>query len=223
MSRETWTAFDAYIDDKLVRHDAALAQALADSEAAGLPPIAVSPAYGKLLHILALSIGAKRIVEVGTLGGYSTIWLARALPEGGRLTTLEINPDTARVARTNLDRAGVGDKVDIIVGPALDSLQKLDGPIDLAFIDANKNQNPEYFALALERTRPGGLILIDNVVRDGRVLNEGSDDADIKGVRRLFEMLGAEPRVTVTAIQTVGAKGYDGLAVARVNGGSDAG
>ena len=217
MSRETWTAFDAYIEEKLFAADAVLEGALAASDAAGLPAIAVSPAYGKLLHILALSIGAKRIVEVGTLGGYSTIWMARALPDGGRLTTLEIDPHNAEVARKNIARAGLTDKVDILLGPALTSLQSLDGPFDLAFIDANKNQNPEYFAAALDRTRPGGLIIVDNVVRDGRVLNGASDDADIKGVRRLFDDMGAEPRVTVTAIQTVGAKGYDGLAIARVN------
>ena len=217
MSRETWTAFDAYIEEKLFAADAVLEGALAASDAAGLPAIAVSPAYGKLLHILALSIGAKRIVEVGTLGGYSTIWMARALPDGGRLTTLEIDPHNAEVARKNIARAGLTDKVDILLGPALTSLQSLDGPFDLAFIDANKNQNPEYFAAALDRTRPGGLIIVDKVVRDGRVLNGASDDADIKGVRRLFDDMGAEPRVTVTAIQTVGAKGYDGLAIARVN------
>ncbi len=217
MSRETWTAFDAYIEDRLVGRDAGLEAALADSAAAGLAPIAVSPAYGKLLHILALSIGAKRIVEVGTLGGYSTIWLARALPAGGKLTTLEIDPPTAKVARANIDRAGVGGKVEIIVGPALQSLQKLEGPFDLAFIDANKNQNPEYFTECLARMRSGGLIIVDNVVRDGRVLNAASEDPDIKGVRRLFDLMGHEPQVTVTAIQTVGVKGYDGLAIARVN------
>lgn len=217
MSRETWTAFDAYIDEKLVRHDAALEAALTDSEAAGLPAIAVSPSYGKLLHILALSIGARRIVEVGTLGGYSTIWLARALPEGGKLTSLEIDPGNAAVARKNIDRAGVGGKVELVLGPALESLGRLEGPFDLAFIDANKNQNPEYFAESLERMRPGGLIIVDNVVRDGRVLNAASEDADIQGVRRLFDEMGANPRVTVTALQTVGVKGYDGVAIARVN------
>ncbi len=217
MSRETWTAFDAYIEDKLVAADPVLEAALAASEAAGLPAIAVSPAYGKLLHILALSIGARRIVEVGTLGGYSTIWMARALPDGGRLTTLEIDPHNAEVARKNIARAGLTAKVDIVIGSALTSLQSLEGPFDLAFIDANKNQNPEYFAAALDRVRPGGLIIVDNVVRDGRVLNAASDDADIQGVRRLFDQMGAEPRVTVTAIQTVGVKGYDGMAIARVN------
>jgi predicted O-methyltransferase YrrM len=217
MSNQVWTAVDAYLDEKLVHRDAALEAALADNDAAGLPAMSVSPTYGKLLHVLALSVGAKSIVEVGTLGGYSTIWMARALPPGGRLVTLEINPKMAEVARKNIARADQSEKVELILGPALDSLRRLEGPFDFAFIDANKTQNVEYFQACLELVRPGGLIIVDNVVRDGQVLDAGSKDADVQGVRRLFEVIGAEPRVTVTALQTVGAKGHDGLAIARVN------
>jgi predicted O-methyltransferase YrrM len=217
MSITDWTAIDAYIADHLVGPDPALDAALAESEAAGLPAIAVASNQGKLLHILALSIGAKRVVEVGTLGGYSAIWLARALPADGELVTLEIDPRNAQVARKNLERAGVGDKVEVIVGPAIDTLPALNGPFDLAFIDANKSQNPEYFQIALGLVRPGGLIIVDNVVREGRILDADSSDENVRGVRRLFEMMGAESRVTVTAVQTVGSKGHDGFAIARVN------
>jgi predicted O-methyltransferase YrrM len=177
----------------------------------------VAPNQGKLLHILALTLGARRIVEVGTLGGYSAIWMARALPADGELVTLEIDPANAEVARKNLDRAGLSDKVEIIVGPAIDTLPTLNGPFDLAFIDANKAQNPEYFQIALGLVRSGGLIIVDNVVRSGHVLDAASADPDVQGTRRLFEMMGKEPRVTVTAVQTVGSKGHDGFAVARVN------
>jgi predicted O-methyltransferase YrrM len=217
MSTTDWTAIDAYIADHLVGPDPTLDEALTDSEAAGLPAIAVASNQGKLLHILALSIGARRIVEVGTLGGYSAIWMARALPSDGELVTLEIDPASAEVARKNLERAGVGDRVEVIVGPAIDTLPALNGPFDLAFIDANKSQNPDYFQIALGLVRSGGLIIVDNVVREGRILDAASTDENVRGVRRLFEMMGKEPRVTVTAVQTVGSKGHDGFAIARVN------
>jgi predicted O-methyltransferase YrrM len=217
MSREQWQAVDAYIGDRLVRQDAALEAALAASDAAGLPTISVSPAHGKLLHLLARLRGAKRILEIGTLGGYSTIWLARALPADGRLITLEYEPKHAEVARANIDRAGIGDRVEIRVGRALDTLPKLAAeglePFDLCFIDADKENNAAYFDWALKLARPGSLILVDNVVRDGRVVDAASTDASIQGVRRLFEAVAAEPRVDATAVQTVGIKGYDGLAV----------
>jgi predicted O-methyltransferase YrrM len=217
MTTNDWTAIDAYMADHLVGPDPALDAALADSEAAGLPAIAVASNQGKLLHILALAIGAKRIVEVGTLGGYSAIWMARALPPDGELVTLEIDPKNAEVARRNLERAGVGDKVEVIVGPAIDTLAVLNGPFDLAFIDANKAQNPEYFQIALGMVRSGGLIIVDNVVRSGRILEADNPDPDVRGTRRLFEMMGRESRVTVTAVQTVGSKGHDGFSIARVN------
>ena len=216
MSLERWSAVDDYIEGSLLAPDDALDRALADSHAAGLAAINVTPVQGKLLHILGRSIGARAILEVGTLGGYSAIWLARALPAGGRLVTLEIDPAAAKVACRNLDRAGLSDVAEVRVGPAIEVLPTLKGPFDLAFIDANKDQNPEYFAAALDLVRPGGLIIVDNVVRDGKVLDAQSRDAAVLGVRRLFERMGAEPRVAVTATQTVGAKGHDGFAIALV-------
>jgi len=216
----TWSAVDDFINGALIPPDDALAAALRDTEAAGLPPINVTPAQGRLLHILAQTQGAKSILEVGTLGGYSTIWMARALPAGGRLLTLEINPATAKVARANLARAGLDGVVEVRVGPALDSLRELIArkppPFDLVFIDADKVNNPEYFRAALELTRSGSLIIVDNVVRDGEILDEHSRDANVRGTRALYAVMGAEPRVTATAIQTVGSKGYDGFAIARV-------
>ena len=216
----TWSAVDDFISDALIPPDDALAAALRDSDAAGLPSISVTPAQGQLLHILAQTQGAKSILEVGTLGGYSTIWLARALPPGGRLLTLEINPATAKVARANLARAGLDGVVEVRVGPALDSLRELCArkapPFDLVFIDADKVNNPEYFRAALELTRSGSLIIVDNVVRDGEILDEHTQDAAVRGTRALYAVMGAEPRVTATAIQTVGSKGYDGFAIARV-------
>lgn len=217
MSQDLWTRVDAYIDSHLAPPDEALTAALRDSDAAGLPAISVTASQGKLLHILARSIGARAILEVGTLGGYSTIWLARALSADGRLVSLEIDPDCAKVARRNLARAGLADRVDIRLGPAIDSLADLEGPFDLAFIDANKDQNPEYFARALDLVRPGGLIIVDNVVRAGAIIDPARDDAAVAGVRRLYERMAAEPRVTVTAVQTVGAKGHDGFAIALVD------
>lgn len=214
-----WTAVDDYISERLIAPDPVLDQALEATAAAGLAAINVAPNQGKLLHILARSIGARRVLEVGALGGYSTIWLARALPADGRLITLEIDPVSVAVTRRNLEAAGLGDVVQVREGAALDSLPALaeEAPFDLVFIDADKKNNVAYFDHALSLTRRGGLIVIDNVVRQGWVLEAGSPDESVKGTRALFDRLAREPRVTVTAIQTVGAKGHDGLAVALVN------
>lgn len=220
MSQDQWTAVDAYFNDAVVPQDAALTAALDDAQAAGLQAINVAPNQGKLLHILARSIGAARILEVGTLGGYSTIWLARALAPGGSLLTLEIDANAAKTATASLARAGLADVVEVRLGPALESLKALASQphelFDFVFIDANKDQNPEYFAAALSMTRLGGMIIVDNVVRGGRVTDGASSDPMIQGVRRLFEVMATEPRVTVTAVQTVGSKGYDGFAIALV-------
>ena len=213
-----WDNVDRYISETLVQPDAALAAALEASDAAGLPAISVSPAHGKLLWLLARTIGAKRILEIGTLGGYSAIWLARGLAPGGRLVTLEALEKHAAVARKNLARAGLADVVEVHVGPALDTLPGLAGAFDLTFIDADKQNNAEYFRWALKLSRPGSLIVVDNVVRDGAVIDARSRDAAVQGVRRLYELIAAEPRVAATAIQTVGAKGYDGFAIALVLG-----
>jgi predicted O-methyltransferase YrrM len=212
---------DAWIADRLIGDDPALDAVLARNAAEGLPAIDVSPAQGKLLHILARSIGAWRILEVGTLGGYSTIWLARALPDHGVLVTLEIDPHHAEVARANLDAAGVGDKVEIRVAPAVEMLTRMEaegeGPFDLVFIDADKPNNVAYLKAALAIARPGSLVIVDNVVREGRVTDASSTDAAILGTRTLFDVIAAEPRLTATAIQTVGAKGWDGFMIAVVN------
>jgi predicted O-methyltransferase YrrM len=222
MTQETWTAVDEFLSAQLVHPDAALDAALTRSSAAGLPPINVSPNHGKLLHLLAQLQGAKRILEIGTLGGYSAIWLARALPAGGKLITLEADPKHAEVARANLDAAGVGDRVDVRVGKALDSLPKLAaegvGPFDLVFIDADKPSNPDYVRWALRLTKPGSLIVIDNVVRNARLLDPAAGD-DVAGTRDALAILAADPRVSATAVQTVGVKGYDGFAIALVTGG----
>ena len=211
---------DDYFVATIARGDDALGAAQAASEAAGLPAIAVAPTHGKLLHLLACMVDARRILEVGTLGGYSTIWLARALPAGGRLVTLEIDPRHAEVARGNLAAAGLAERAEVRVGPALDSLAQLAaegfGPIDLAFIDADKQNNPHYFNHALALSRSGSVIVVDNVVRGGTVIDAKSADAAVLGTRRLIERVAAEPRVAATAIQTVGAKGYDGFLIARV-------
>jgi len=211
-----WHDVDRYIDDSLVQPDAALQAALDASDAAGLPRISVSPAHGKLLWMLARLVGARRILEIGTLGGYSTIWLARALPAEGRLISLEALERHAELARANIDRAGLSGVVEVKVGQALDTLPSLGGPFDLTFIDADKQNNPDYFRWALKLSRPGSLIVVDNVVRDGAVIRAESRDASVQGVRRLYELIEKEPRVSATAIQTVGAKGYDGFAVALV-------
>jgi len=218
MDRE-WAAVDDYIVEKLVGADQPRA-ALEANAAAGLPAIDVSPAQGKLLYLLAKSCAATRILEVGTLGGYSTIWLARALPAGGRLVTLEIDPRHAEVARRNLAEAGVADRVEVRVGPALDSLAALakerSGAFDLVFIDADKEHNADYVDAAIDLARPGALIVVDNVVRDGGVIDSRSTDSKVLGTRRLFDMLADEPRLEATAIQTVGAKQWDGFIIAVV-------
>jgi predicted O-methyltransferase YrrM len=213
-----WDDVDQYISDALVKPDAALDAALEASDAAGLPPISVSPAHGKLLWILARVLNAKRVLEIGTLAGYSTIWLARGMADGGRLVTLEYVEKHAEVARANLQRAGVANRVEVRVGAALDTLASVQGPLDLTFIDADKQNNAEYFRWALKLSRPGALIVVDNVVRDGKVIDARSRDASVQGVRKLNELLTSEKRVSATAIQTVGSKGYDGFTVALVLG-----
>ncbi|HRO12679.1 O-methyltransferase [Amaricoccus sp.] len=212
-----WRAVDGYLAGVLLGDDPALAATLAANAAAGLPAIDVSPLQGKLLHILARMAGARRILEIGTLGGYSTIWLARALPEGGRVVSLEAEARHAEVARANIAKAGLADRVEVVVGPALGSLPTLEGPFDLVFIDADKRGNPDYLAWALRLSRPGTVIVCDNVVRDGAVADAASRDPGVLGTRRFFEMLAAEPRLTATAVQTVGAKGWDGFAIAIVD------
>ena len=213
---ERWRAVDDFITGMLVGPDPALGAALAANRAAGLPPIDVSPPQGKLLHLLARAIGARRVLEIGTLGGYSTIWLGRALGPEGRVVTLEREPRHAAVAADNLARAGLAEQVDIVVGPALETLPDLDGPFDLVFVDADKPSNAAYLAQALRLSRPGALIVVDNVVRDGRVADPTDDDPAVVGSRRLTEALAAEPRLSATELQTVGSKGYDGFALALV-------
>ncbi|MEW2492080.1 O-methyltransferase [Streptomyces nodosus] len=219
-AQEAWDDVDAYFTTLLAPDDEVLTEALRDSDAAGLPQIAVSPNQGKLLHLLARIQGARRVLEIGTLGGYSTIWLARALPEDGRLITLEYSAVHAEVARRNLDRAGLGEITQVRVGPALESLPKLaeehPEPFDLVFIDADKVNNPQYVEWALRLTRPGGLIILDNVVRGGRVTDPDSEDPSVRGTRAALELIASHPRLSGTAIQTVGTKGYDGFALARV-------
>ena len=216
MTQDRWSAVDDYLSAELGCSDEVLEAALAASDAAGLPAIAVSPPQGKFLNLTARMIGARRILEVGALGGYSAIWLARALPEGGELVTLEIDRKHAEVAKANLARAGLSDRARVIVGPALETLPTLEGPFDLAFIDADKPSNADYFAHALRLLRPGSVIIVDNVIRKGAVIDEGSDDPAVVGVRRLNALIASEPRVDATAIQTVGSKGYDGFAMALV-------
>jgi predicted O-methyltransferase YrrM len=222
VSLERWTAVDAYISEHLVQEDPVLDRALSDAAAAGLPAHDVAPNQGKLLYLLARLRGARSILELGTLAGYSTIWLARALPAGGRLVTLELDPRAAEVATANLERAGLGDRVEVRVGPALELLPALEaesaGPFDLVFIDADKQHNPEYLAWTLKLTAAGSVIVADNVVRDGALADAGSDDLRVQGIRRFTEALGAAANVTATAVQTVGAKGYDGFAIALVEG-----
>jgi predicted O-methyltransferase YrrM len=221
-TQERWTAVDRYITDLLVPEDAALEAALRDSAAAGLPPIAVTPNQGKLLGLLARVQGARAILELGTLGGYSTIWLARALPAGGRLVTLEAEAEYAELARANIARAELAESVELRVGPALQTLPQLvaegAGPFDLIFVDADKKNNPGYFEWSLKLSRPGTLIIVDNVVRGGAILDPDADDPTlgnegIRGIRRFFELLAAERGVDATAIQMVGSKGYDGFAL----------
>lgn len=215
MTDKSWIEVDAYIQEKLVREDEALFVATEASASAGLPPIAVSPAQGKQLHLTALAMGARRILEVGTLGGYSTIWLARALPADGELISLEIDPGHAKVARANIARARLAARVEVKVGPAIDTLRQLQGPFDLSFIDADKESNAEYFTEALRMSHKGSVIVVDNVVRGGAVTDRNAN-SQVQGVRRLFDMIANEPRVAASAIQTVGAKGYDGFLTAVV-------
>lgn len=240
MTSAQWTAVDDYFAAHFVEPDAILEAALAESRRAGLPQMAVSPNQGQLLQVLAATTGARRILEIGTLGGYSTIWLARALPMEGRsangrpaesrpgearLITLELDPKHAEVARVNLERAGLADVVEVRVGPALDSLQRLieekAGPFDLIFIDADKANLAGYFDAALRLSRRGTLIVIDNVVRNGAVVDGSSTDPSVQGVRRFVERAAAESRVMLTAVQTVGSKGYDGFALALVRDDSE--
>jgi len=220
VSQQQWTAVDSYFSDVLIGPDEALDAALEAADRAGLPHINVAPNQGKLLHLLARTQGARRILEVGTLGGYSAIWLARALPEGGRLTTLEIDPAHAAVATANLKHAGLAEIAEVRVGRASDTLQQLadEGaePYDLVFIDADKPSNPLYFQWALKLTRPGSLIVVDNVVRGGAVADADSTDASVVAVRRMHDLIAAEPRVSATSVQTVGVKGYDGFTLIRV-------
>ena len=223
MSRERWVAVDGYIEESLIGPDPALEEALAASAAAGMPAIAVSPAQGKMLYLLARVHGAGNVLELGTLGGYSTIWLARGLADGGRVLTLEVEPAYAEVAAANIERAGLSERVQLRVGPALETLRALlregAGPFDLVFIDADKQGTPEYFTLALELTRPGSLIITDNVVRGGALADPATDDPRAQGMRRFHELLhGAQAagRVSATSIQTVGRKGYDGFTLALV-------
>lgn len=221
MSKKTWAAVDDYIVDALFEADPVLDAVLAANHDHGLPAIDVSPAQGKLLSLLAGMQGAKKILEIGTLGGYSTIWMARALAAGGKIVTLELDPHHAKVARMNFERAGVSERVDLRVGPALQSLAALNaedaGPFDLIFIDADKPNNPNYLSWAMRLSRPGTVIICDNVIRDGAVLDEDGHDANVEGARAAFSFMGGDKRLRATAIQTVGAKGYDGFAIAIVN------
>jgi predicted O-methyltransferase YrrM len=220
VSENNWAEVDNFIADLFVNPDPVLDAALEASEKAGLPEIEVSPSYGKLLFLLAKMTGARKILEIGTLGGYSTIWMARALPKDGRLITLEFDPKHAEVARKNIDRAGFGGIVDVRVGPALDALPKIaaagEGPFDLIFLDADKPNNPAYFQWALKLSRKGSVIVADNVVRYGALIDDKSTDPRVKGVRNFLEIIAREKRVSATAIQTVGVKGHDGFALAVV-------
>lgn len=220
MNQERWTAVDHYINEHVVPSDPALDAALEASVAAGLPPINVTPAYGKLLHLLARGQGARRILEIGTLAGYSTIWLARAVSEDGRVITLESSPAHAGIARANIVRAGLADRVEIRVGAALDTLPQLAGegqrPFDFTFIDADRPNLSGYFEWALKLSRAGSIIVVDNVVRSGAVIDAASEDGNITGVRRFVDRLAAETRVSATMMQTVSGKGYDGFALALV-------
>jgi len=219
-TQSDWTTVDNFLSHVVLAPDPSLDEAVRASESAGLPAIQVSPLQGKLLHLLALTCGARSILEIGTLGGYSTIWLAKALRPGGRVITLEIDTKHAEVARINIQRAGLERLVDIRVGRALDTIPKLAqegaGPFDLVFIDADKPSNPDYFAWAMKLTRPGSVIVVDNVVRDGEVANTSNNDPNVVGSRKVLEAMAAEPRVTSTVLQVVGVKGYDGLAIAYV-------
>lgn len=220
MSQETWSAVDEYIVQALNLAEPLFAEVQQACDEAGLPPIQVSAAQGKFLEILVRMTGARHVLELGTLGGYSAIWMARALPPGGTIVTVELDPKHAAVASSNFERAGVSDRVELRVGTALETLplisESREGPFDLFFIDADKANIPAYFEWALRMSHAGSVIVVDNVVREGAVVDASSDDPSVKGVRRLNEMLAAEPRVDSTVLQTVGVKGYDGFAIALV-------
>jgi len=218
MEQQTvWRQVDRYFEERIIEHDPILEQVLHENRKAGLPAIDVTPLQGKLLHLLVMMHGSRRILEIGTLGGYSTIWMARALPPDGKIVTLELEPRHAKVAEQNLILANVKDKVDIRVGPALDQLAKMKEesvePFDLVFIDADKANISNYLRWALRFSRPGTVIICDNVVRNGEVINGMSSDPNVNGVRSFFDMLADEQRVTATAVQTVGSKGYDGFSI----------
>jgi predicted O-methyltransferase YrrM len=221
MSELSWADVDSYLESALVAEDPVLRQAQQAAADAGLPAISVSPLQGKFLHVIARLMGARRVLEIGSLGGYSAIWLGRALPADGRLYTLELSPHHARVATANIAAAGLSDRVEVMVGPALSTLARLaedpgPGSFDLTFIDADKPNNPAYFSWALRLTRPGGAIVVDNVVRKGRVADPGSDDPNVIGTQRLFDLMADHPGITASAVQTVGTKGHDGFAIAFV-------
>ena len=220
MTQQLWTSVDDYITDLFAPSDPVMQETLAASEAAGLPSISVAPNEGKLLMLLAQICGARNILEIGTLGGYSTIWLARGMASGGGLITLEANAKHAEIARLNIARAGLASMIEVRLGPAGETLPQLAAegrsPFDLIFIDADKEGYPEYLAWALKLARPGTLIIADNVIRDGEVLNPASDDPRVQGARRFNQLLANEPRVKATVIQTVGRKGHDGMAIAIV-------
>lgn len=215
---DQWRRVDAYLTDTLVGHDPALEEAVADQNAAGLPPIEVAPVNGKLLHLLARISGARRVLEIGTLGAYSTIWMARGIPDDGRVVTIEAEPRIAEVARANLDRAGVGEKVEIVLGRAADVLPSLEGgePFDLVFIDADKESNTIYLDWAARLGRRGTVVVVDNTVRGGEVANPATENPQVIGVQRGLEMLGRDPRFDATALQTLDLKGWDGVALAIV-------
>ena len=220
MSDPRWSQVERWVSERIVPADDALTAAVENMDAHDLPSIQVEPPTGKLLNLLARMVRAERILEIGTLGGYSTIWLARALPEGGKLITLEANPKFAAVAGANIARAGLGEVVDLRVGPALEALPNIldarEGPFDFVFIDADKANQDRYLSWALDLTHVGSVIVGDNVIRDGRVLDPNTSDENIKGIQRFIDLLGSEPRIDATAIQTVGSKGYDGFAIGLV-------
>ncbi|WP_002148679.1 O-methyltransferase [Bacillus cereus] len=217
---EKWTAVDQYMSDVLIPKDSILEEVLQANASANLPAYDVSPTQGKFLQLLVQIQGARNILEIGTLGGYSTIWLARALPSGGRIVTLEASEKHAEIARSNIERANLNDRIEIRVGLALDSLKQIENekyePFDFIFIDADKQTNPAYFEWALKLSRPGTVIIGDNVVREGEVIDNTSNDPRVQGIRRFYELIAAEPRVSATALQTVGSKGYDGFVMAVV-------
>jgi predicted O-methyltransferase YrrM len=221
MSREGWKAVDAYLEGRLFARDEVLEEVVRACREAGVPDNEVTPAQGRFLQILVRAQGARRVLEVGTLGGYSAIWMARGLPEDGRLVTLEVDRGRAEVARANLARAGVAGRVEVRVGPALETLPRLAeegaGPFDLVFIDADKRHNPEYLEHAVALSRPGTLVVVDNLVRVGAVVDDASDDPSVRGVRRMLDRIARDPRLEATALQTVGRKDWDGFALIRVD------